>query len=196
MVFWKQHQVTDDRDGEETTRTIPLLKYFHLFNIEQVDGLDLPAVPTNHVEPIEAAQAIVDGMPNPPRIAHDGGNRAYYVPGTDRVYMPAMAAFNGAGEYHSTVFHELAHSTGHATRLNRESLKTPAPFGSEVYSKEELTAEFGAAFLCAHAGIDGTVDNSSAYIAGWSRALRNDKRLVVTSASLGQKAADYIVGGA
>ena len=109
--------------------------------------------------------------------------------------MPAMAAFHGAEECYSTAFHELSHSTGHATRLNRDSLETPAPFGSEVYSREELVAEFGAAFLCAHAGIDGTVDNSAAYIAGWSRALRNDKRLVVTAASQGQRAADFIIEG-
>ena len=109
--------------------------------------------------------------------------------------MPVMATFNGAGEYHSTLFHELAHSTGHAIRLNRDSLDTPAPFGSEVYSREELVAEFGAAFLCAQAGIDNTLNNSAAYIAGWSRALRSDKRLVVTAASQGQRAADFIIGG-
>ena len=89
----------------------------------------------------------------------------------------------------------MSHSTGHTTRLNRKSLETPAPFGSEVYSKEELIAEIGAAFLCAQAGIDNTVDNSAAYIAGWSKALRSDKRLVVTAASQGQKATDFIVGG-
>ena len=108
--------------------------------------------------------------------------------------MPALAAFDSSGEYHSTLFHELAHSTGHASRLNREFLETPARFGSEVYSREELVAEFGAAFLCDHAGIDTTIDNSTAYIAGWSRALRSDKKLVITAASQGQKAADYITG--
>ena len=190
VVFWKQHQVTDEQDGEP--RTIPLLRYFNVFNVAQCDGLNLAPVQANNVEPVEAATAIVANMPNPPRIASDGGDRAYYVPSTDSVHMPPMAAFGGAGEYHSTLFHELAHSTGHSKRLNRESLDTPAPFDSEVYSREELVAEFGAAFLCAQAGIDNTLDNSAAYIAGWSRALRNDKRLVVGAASQGQKAADYI----
>ena len=109
--------------------------------------------------------------------------------------MPAVNSFDGAGDYRSTLFHELTHSAGHKSRLGRESLDTPAPFGSPIYSREELVAEFGAAFLCAQAGIDNTIDNSAAYIAGWSRALRNDKRLVVTAASQGQKAADYILGG-
>ena len=93
-----------------------------------------------------------------------------------------------------STFHELAHSTGHQTRLNRDSLETPAPFGSEIYSREELVAEFGAAFLCAHAGIDNTLANSAAYINGWSKALRADKRLVISAANQGQKAANYIAG--
>jgi antirestriction protein ArdC len=195
VVFWKQHQVTDERDGEEVTRTIPLLRYFNLFNVAQCDGLNLAPVPANHIEPIEAAMAIVDGMPNPPRITHDGGDRAYYVPATDSIHLPAMSAFDGAGEFYSTAFHELTHSTGHKSRLNRESLDTPAPFGSPIYSREELVAEFGAAFLSAQAGIDNTIENSAAYIDGWSRALRADKRLVITAASQGQKAADYVLGG-
>ena len=81
---------------------------------------------------------------------------------------------------------------GDACRLNRECLETPAPFGSDVYSREELVAEFGAAFLCAQAGIDNTLANSASYIAGWSKALQSDKRLVITAASQGQKAVDYI----
>ena len=126
-----------------------------------------------------AAQAIVTEMPNPPRINHDGGDRAYYVPTSDSIHIPTVTAFNGAGEYHSTLLHELPHSSGHATRLNRGSLETPVPLGSEVYSREELVAEFGAAFLCVQASIDNTLDNSAAYIAGWSKALRPDKQLVI-----------------
>ena len=134
-------------------------------------------------------------MPNPPKIDHDGGDRAYYRPSNDTVHLPAMATFHSAEEYYSTKFHELAHSTGHESRLNRHGLETGiAPFGNAVYSKEELVAEFGAAFLCAKAGIDNTIDNSAAYIAGWCKAVRNDNRLVITAASQGQRASDYIVG--
>ena len=195
VVFWKQLQVDDDKDGE-SAKTIPLLRYFNVFNVLQCEGLNLGTmVDTNTIEPLAAATAIVDNMPNPPSIAHDGGGRAYYVPSRDSVHMPAVNAFDGAGEYHSTLFHELTHSTGHKSRLNRESLDTPAPFGSPIYSREELVAEFGAAFLCAQAGIDNTIDNSAAYISGWSKALKADKRLVITAASQGQKAADFIVGG-
>ena len=196
VIFYKQLQVVKETDGGESTRSIPLLRYYSAFNVEQIDGLDLPAVQTNTVEPIAAATAIVGGMPNPPRIDHDGGNRAYYVPARDSIHLPRIDTFNGAAEYHFTLFHELAHSTGHPTRLNRKSLDTPAPFGSPVYSREELVAEFGSAFLCAQAGIDNTLNNSAAYIKGWAKALRADNRLVISAASQGNRAADYILEGA
>ena len=139
--------------------------------------------------------AIVEGMPNPPTIDHDGGDRAFYQPSTDSIHMPAVSSFEGAEEYHSTLFHELSHSTGHESRLNRHGMETGiAAFGSAVYSKEELAAEFGSAFLCARAGIQSTLDNSAAYIDGWRKALNADNRLVITAASQGQKASDYILG--
>ena len=184
----------DDKDGE--SKTIPLLKVYRVFNAAQCKGLSLGAIaPTPTVEPISAAQAIVDGMSNPPSIDHDGGNRAYYVPTMDSIHMPAINTFHGAGEYHATIFHELSHSTGHKSRLDRDSLETPAPFGSPIYSREELVAEFGAAFLCAQAGIDNTIGNSASYINGWSKALKADRRLVITAASQGQRAADCVTGG-
>ena len=143
----------------------------------------------------EYATAIITNMPNPPSIDHDGGDRAFYRPSADSIHMPAVDSFEGAEEYHSTLFHELSHSTGHESRLNRHGMETGiAAFGSAVYSKEELAAEFGSAFLGAHAGIQGTLDNGAAYIAGRSRALRADNRMVITAASQGQRAADYIIG--
>ena len=85
-------------------------------------------------------------------------------------------------------------SSGSEKRLAREGICEAAPFGSPVYSKEELVAEFGAAFLCAEAGISNAVlCNQAAYVAGWLKRLRDDRRLVIQAAAQAQKAADYIL---
>ncbi len=197
VVLWKplEREVKND-DGEKETKTFWLLRYYSVFNVEQCEGLDLPPTDTpKPFDPIEAAESIVADMPNRPLIDQDGGDKAFYLPQTDSIHLPRREAFGGAGEYYSTAFHELGHSTGHRSRLNRHGMETGiAPFGSPTYSKEELAAEFAAAFLCNEAGIENTVANSAAYIQGWARKLRRDKRLVVTAASQGQKAADYVLG--
>jgi len=155
----------------------------------------LRSQPCDAPPPIEAADAIVASMPNRPPVTHDGGDKAYYIPRKDSVHLPPKEAFSGAGEYYATVLHELGHATGHESRLNRHGLETGiAPFGSPTYSREELAAEFASAFLCAEAGIENTIANSAAYIAGWAKAIKKDRRLVVQAASQGQKAADYILG--
>jgi antirestriction protein ArdC len=101
--------------------------------------------------------------------------------------------FVRAEEYYSTLFHELTHSTGHATRLNRPTLTDLCPFGSTNYSREELVAEMGAAYLCSLTGIvNATIDNSAAYIQGWLRRLRSDPKVLVQAAAQAQKAVDYL----
>ena len=133
-------------------------------------------------------------MPNRPSTTH-GEARAYYTPVHDTVTMPTPGLFPKVEHYYSALFHELTHSTGHWQRLNRQTLTDLCPFGSTNYSKEELVAEMGAAFLCGVAGIaNETVDNSAAYIQSWLTKLKNDTRLVILAAAQAQKAADYIVG--
>ncbi len=194
IIFWKMNEkAIQDGEGQEGTRAIPMIRYYRVFNVEQCEGLNLAPLPTNHVDPIAEAEAIIANMPKPPSIDHDGGARAYYRPSTDSIHLPARRTFHSGSEYYATTLHELSHSTGHPKRLNRHEWDTVAPFGSETYSKEELVAEFGASFLCAHAGIDNVLDNASAYIKGWMKALKSDPRLVVTAASQGQKAADHIL---
>lgn len=113
----------------------------------------------------------------------------------DVVNMPERRLFPKAEHYYSVLFHELTHSTGHASRLDRATLKDSLAFGDTNYSKEELCAEMGAAYLCGVAGIaNETVTNSAAYIQGWLGRLRNDKRLLVQAAAHAQKAADFILG--
>ena len=136
------------------------------------------------LDPIEACEKILAGMPNPPEIVH-GGDKALYSPATDRVTMPPRSLFESAEEYWCTLWHEVGgHSTGHPKRLNRDSIKDVAPFGSPVYSFEELLAELSAAYLCGIAGIENrTIDNAAAYLAGWLRTLRADRKLIVRAAA-------------
>ncbi|MCK9496928.1 MAG: zincin-like metallopeptidase domain-containing protein, partial [Dehalococcoidia bacterium] len=112
-------------------------------------------------------------------------------------HLPPRSAFRDADGYYATLFHELAHSTGHPSRLDREGYQESAPFGSPVYSREELVAEFAAAFLCQQSGVDASrLDQSAAYIASWLRALEDDRRLAVAAAGQAQRAVDHILGHA
>jgi len=193
IVFWKFDKYeTQTADGETEERKSAFLRYYTVFNLEQTEVLRaLLALPP--ARPIESAEAIVSGMPNPP--AFEQGFRASYTPSTDTVTMPSRTAFDSQAEYYSTLFHELTHSTGHATRLAREGFDKPQMFGSESYSREELIAEMGSAMLCGIAGIEqSTVANSAAYLKTWIARLKSDSRLIVSAASAAQKAADYIRG--
>ena len=168
-----------------------------VFNVEQAGGLELPALdtvePIAEFNPIEAAEAIVAGYKDRPSISYRG-NSAFYTPSMDSITLPEKWQFDGEDEYYSTLFHELTHSTGHKKRIGRHELEGVAPFGSKTYSKEELVAEFGNAFLCHESGISSTLDNSAAYIQGWAEKLRSDKKLVYQAAKAGQQAANYIQG--
>ena len=108
--------------------------------------------------------------------------------------MPAPHLFDRAEGYFATLFHELTHSTGHVSRLARPSVVNRKELSGADYSKEELVAEMGAAFLCGHCGIESaTVDNSAAYIRSWLRAFQNDTRLVIHAATQAQQAMDFIL---
>ena len=193
IVFWKcKTRETETADGEIEERRSAFLRYYTVFNLEQTEGLKaLLALPAAF--PIEPAETIVEGMPNPPAFEQD--SRAAYIPSKDTVTMPSRTAFETQAEYYSTLFHELTHSTGHSKRLRREGIEKIQPFGSEDYSKEELVAEMGSAMLCGFAGIDqATISNAAAYLQSWIKRLKADSRLVVSAARAAQEAADYIRG--
>src|SRR5438876_6411328 len=134
IVFWKcKTRERQTADGEIEECKSAFLRYYTVFNLEQTEGLKaLLALPPAF--PIEPAETIVEGMPNPPAFEQDA--RAAYIPSCDTVTMPSRTAFDSQAEYYSTLFHELTHSTGHAKRLGREGIEKIQPFGSEDYSKE------------------------------------------------------------
>lgn len=149
-----------------------MLRYYRVWNLEQCElperVLDkLPKIERYEHDPIEAAERIIAGMPNPPEIQY-GGSKAYYSSTTDRITLPPRELFISAEEFYASALHECLHPSGAVKRLNRSSITEAAPFGSPVYSQEELIAEMGAAFLCAEAGISpAVIDNQAAYVAGW-----------------------------
>ena len=204
IVFWKiedakasPEDLAADQTDQKTRRRF-LLRFYRVWNLEQCELPQavlgkLPKIETHQHDPIEAVEKIVAGMPNPPEIVR-GGSKAYYSPLTDRITLPPRELFISAEEEAATETHELVHSTGSEKRLAREGICEAAPFGSLVYSREELCAELGAAFLCAEAGISNAViANQAAYLAGWLKALRDNRRLLIHAAAQAQHAADFIL---
>lgn len=200
VVFWKQipAKELDKQTGEQKEVIVPMLRYFSVFHADQIEGLKVAYIPTEQKRTVTDAQAediITEYIKRSGvELEHRISDEAYYSPVLDRVVLPMMEQFNSTAEYYSTAFHELAHSTGHRSRLDR--LRATAHFGNESYSKEELVAEIGAAALMNHVGLENasTFRNSTAYIQSWLTALRNDKRMIVSAASRAEKAVDYILG--
>ncbi len=209
VVFWStgyKKKVEDD-DGKEidvyVTYDFPVLKFYNVFHINDVDGVK----PLEDPEMNERAAETFDSIETAERIAqeysererceiHFGGDSAFYHPALDYVQLPRRTAFGGnVGEFYSTMFHELTHSTGAESRLNR--LEKGQRFGNESYSKEELTAELGAAGLLSILGIEteSTFTNSAAYIQSWLKVLKNDSKMIVSAATRAEKAIKYIING-
>jgi antirestriction protein ArdC len=196
IVFWKVKEVEDDKSSK--TVNVPFLRYYYVYNTDQVDGIE-HKIPKDKTEerpldfnPLDAAEMILDEMPMPRTMIEHGKNAAYYRPFNDKIGMPDKTDFVGVEEYYSTLFHELSHATGHESRCNRRDA-FGAGFGRENYSKEELVAEISASFLCHMVGIEKTIDNSAAYLGSWLKRLKSDPKMLVLAASAAQKATDYIL---
>ena len=213
VVFYKQIEVKTTKrvknaEGEEYDKAvksrIPVLKYYHVFHIDDCEGIeskikveDKPK--ESKVQPIKRAEKIVkDYLKAEPllKLHNDRpSNRAYYTPMWDEITVPMLSQYKEKEEYYSTLFHEMVHSTGHSTRLNREE-GMGNKFASHAYSREELVAELGSAMLCTNIKIDTEVafKNSVAYIKDWASKLKEDTKAIVWAASRAEKAARYILG--
>lgn len=201
VVFWKifEAEETNKDTGEKETKKIPLLRYYNVFHISQVEGVE-PLAPeqlNDEVEPIEEADKLITDYITREHIdfTECRSNEAYYSPSSDRVVVPMKEQYTVINEYYSTTFHELTHSTGHKNRLNRLQTGAVAAFGGTEYSKEELVAEIGSASLMNLLGIETvkTFRNSTAYIQSWLQVLRNDNKFIVSASSKAEKAVNYIL---
>lgn len=201
VIYYKLFEKRDDHgnlvlgsNGRPTR--IPFIRWSNAFNLDQTEGIEAPAQTATQgvIQPLDKAAKIVQEAKICP-IYHTGF-AAVYSPGEDVIRMPAQKTFRSPESYYQTLFHEMTHSTGHASRLDREGVTLPIKFGSERYSKEELIAELGASFLSNEAGILNEVqfDNSAAYLGSWIEKFQNDPRMIFTASSQAQRSTDFILG--
>ena len=198
VVFYKpiekEVDVLDVKTGEITTelKTKYILRYYTVFNIEQTT-LKQPEI--KDYDSLLQCDKVVHNMPKRPLIIHKY-QTAYYSPDKDIVNIPLYGSFEKPELYYVTLFHELVHATGHEKRLGRCNLKEGHSFGDHVYSREELIAELGAAFLSAHVGISNqTLDDSSSYINGWLKILKEQPKFIFQSSTSAKQATEYILNG-
>jgi antirestriction protein ArdC len=199
VVFWKILDVEETKDGKTEKKSIPLLKYINVFHVSQVDGVEPKAKKLVEHNPVEEAENIKIGYADRENIVIKEivTNEAFYSPMKDYIQVPCKEQYDDIMEFYSTLFHEMIHSTGHKDRLGRLDCGVKlAGFGSENYSKEELVAEIGSAFLMNHIGIESpkTFKNSAAYIQSWLKVLKDDNRFIVSASSKAEKAMKYILG--
>jgi antirestriction protein ArdC len=187
VVYWGQIGGSDDEENE--SRPHLFCKGYSVFNLAQVDGVKLPE---QKAKPINEHIADADNFFNalPGRVNH-GFNQAFYQPSTDSIGIPDFDQFKQAHGYYSTLAHEYTHWTAPESRMNRQLGKR---FGDEAYAAEELIAELGSAYVCAHLQLEQEPrKDHAAYIQGWLRVLKADKRAIFTAASQAQKACDYLL---
>lgn len=181
-------------NGEPEKETRWTFRYYRVFNAEQA-GIEWqrPAV-TEEIDPIAEGERILKDMPQAPEIILRTSNRAYYSPAKDHVVLPLLEQFETGQAFYRTAYHELAHSTGHSSRLDRGLDKELNSFGSDPYAKEELIAEITAAMVCHVTGISQDHKESASYCDNWASVLKGDSKLIVQASSAAQKAADWITG--
>jgi antirestriction protein ArdC len=184
-------KTVEDAKGDEKEKNISFLKSYLVFNIEQIDGLpghlfETFKAPTakETKKRIAAAEAFMNDVGATVKF---GGDSAYFNYMSDHVGMPNFEAFKTSEDYYATFGHELVHWTGHKSRLDR----TFGTSGTDEYAREELIAELGAAFLCAHLGIAAEPrEDHASYLKHWLKVLKDDKRAIFKAASMAQKAVD------
>lgn len=198
----KIEYTTKNADGEEEQksflkwypRTYPVFHQSQVEGFEEPEGMDIkPADPIKEAEEVKEAY---EQRENIKILTNEQSDKAFYSPTLDYIRLPMKEQFADINEFYSVMFHEMTHSTGHSKRLDRGLDSKLAAFGSQDYSKEELVAELGSAMSMARLGIDtpDTLRNSTAYLQGWLKALKNDKELIITAAGLAEKAVKYIFG--
>lgn len=201
VVFWRRFETKEIDPETGKPKPAIVLRTYKVFNAEQADDLPArfypqPADPADQPQndPIEAVEQAIAGYLATGPLLDRTGSAAFYVPATDTITIPSLADHSSAAEHYSTLFHELGHSTGHKSRLNRPGVAGHATFGDAVYGREELVAEMTSAMVAGMVGIlPATVDNSAAYLQSWIKTLKGEPKLAIQAAANAQRAADLIL---
>ncbi|WP_417519310.1 zincin-like metallopeptidase domain-containing protein [Marinobacter sp.] len=180
----------EDKPVKETVMLErPRVFFATVFNAEQIDGLPPVQQKTEQQwNAVERAEHILNA--SGAKITHVSGNRAFYQPSTDSITMPERSQFESADRYYATTLHELAHWTGHPSRLDRD---LSHPFGSEGYAKEELCAEIASMILGDELGIGHDPDQHVAYVDSWIKVLQDDPLEVFRASANSEKVHDYVL---
>ncbi len=222
VTFWKftKRDLKDaegntiyDANGDVKTRTIPFLKSYKVFNVAQCEGIPMPEKKKEEkfkpLKVLKQAEKIVkayDLREKNLEIKIEDNARACFIPSRDVIECPSMrnhvevakknkeSVNDGKQHYYSTLFHEMIHSSGHKSRLDR--LEECFAFGDHEYSKEELVAEIGSSVLCSEAGLNSEVvfNNTLAYCQSWASKLKNDPQWILWASSRALTASNYILG--
>ena len=170
-----------------------LRKFYRVFNCSLMDGVpakEMPMIDVN--DRIEKAEAILDYWnANESKIVY-GGSQAFYRPSTDEVHLPEREKFKSTQSFYDTAFHEIGHSTGHESRLNRD---LSSGFGSQSYAMEELRAEIASIFMAQDLGIEPSEDrlqNNAAYIQSWKDEIKENPNALFTAIADADKIARYV----
>ena len=195
IVFWKSFEKAPTLSLSGRTERGAILRYFSVFNLTQCEGIEAPMEDTTlDFQPKESCEQIVAPYAAAGPSLQEG-DRACYTPSTDTITMPPRQTFESEDSFYATLYHEMIHSSGHASRLNRKGITQLDSFGSHQYSEEELVAEMGSAFLCGESGIiNNTIEASASYIQSWVQRLHDNSKWVISASGAAQKAADMILG--
>jgi len=187
LIEKKDEESKDNKEiEEEQNKSYFLWRYYRIFNLDCVEGIDKSRWLRSHLD-LKNPKTIINEWSKICPIKH-GSTKAYYIPDIDKIVVPHKNVFDTIEDYYATVFHEIVHSTGHKSRLNR-----PLSMIKEEYSFEELIAEIGSAFLCVETGIEPNYENSASYLRGWSNYFKNNrKQTILQACSQAQKAVEYI----
>ena len=195
ILYWNIKEYEDKNDKDKKVK-IPMLRYFVVFNADQVEGYKRKVIETKVIDDWKAhfkTDSFVENI-NPDIKT---SNKAFYIPSKDFIGMPPKEDFKGDKEntkeqyYYSTLLHELTHWSGHSSRCNRD-LKNR--FGSKAYAMEELVAEIGSAFLCSHLGVTkAPTPNHGRYLNNWLEVLKEDKKAIFKAFSLSKVSSEYLL---